>query len=240
MAPRSERPRAPPPAAEASKRFDKGLDRRNCPRGPAERAVALLRELSGASSVGDMTDIRLPASAQRRVDSDRDDIERLIGYRYPDSQIEEILSRLGVLTSNGKAGDSKSSYRRGATTWRGKLTLPKKLRDIVGYDVIPAELPSESCPRPRKNPPESGKRLRGARWPPRPPGGHDLFARGSARGSTNGRRQLLSKRRARRGFDPHSESPEQRAQPTSPDTSPKSAQHARLANLRHEERVSNV
>src|SRR5579871_2771493 len=131
-------------STEASKRFDKGLDP-ELPLFAARRATRLMVDLAGATSSADIADLRTATTAARELRFSRREISGLIGQDYTDEQIDAVLTALGFTVKR-----DRDEFQVEVPTWRadveGKADIAEEVARIVGYDKIPAVMPSGQIP----------------------------------------------------------------------------------------------
>jgi phenylalanyl-tRNA synthetase beta chain len=130
--------------SEASKRFERGVDRELGPVASA-RAVALLSELGGATHVG-TSEADLP-HVRREIVLDPTRAARTAGLPITPEVVRANLRQVGCSVADGPDGDLLVQ----PPTWRPDLTDPADLDEevirLVGYDSIPAELPAAPAGR---------------------------------------------------------------------------------------------
>lgn len=125
-------------STEASRRFERGVDRMLAPFASA-RAAALLLEFGGGHYCG-MTALEAP-TPQISVAFDLDDPARVAGMPIERGQVMSILRSIGceLLDAEGV------HLQVHPPTWRPDLRDPADLVEevlrIIGYDAIPATLP---------------------------------------------------------------------------------------------------
>ncbi len=134
---------------EASHRFERGADPRNCDRALA-RCLELLQEdpaqsnqeLVIKSPVISQTDNYTPVNISFEPDS----FEKLIGYRVESEQIFKKFNQLGLTVDN-----SNSEWKITAPSWRPDLEREEDLiEEIVrldGYENIPVTYPELTLER---------------------------------------------------------------------------------------------
>ena len=135
---------------DASQRFERGVDPYGQMRA-VERATRLLLDIAGGAA-GPLVDIHsaehLPQSPGVTLRSSR--IEKVLGGPVPDSEVEDILTRLGMTVerSNGTWRATPPSNRFDISR---EEDLIEEIGRIRGYDQLPrgasqSRLPLASCP----------------------------------------------------------------------------------------------
>lgn len=123
---------------ESAIRFEKGVDP-NGVRFALHRALHLLQELAGATSVGasvEHMDVTHPILAERDVAFNSEKINRLLGTDYSRSDMAQVLTSLGFDLSETTA--RVPSWRRhDIKEWP---CLAEEIARIQGYDPIPEAL----------------------------------------------------------------------------------------------------
>lgn len=123
-------------SSEASRRFERGVDRVLAPYASA-RAAALLLEYGGGSYAG-MTAWEAPFAATT-IAMAADLPERTAGMPIARSTVTNLLTEVGCLV----AGDETLSVQ--VPPWRRDLTDPADLVEevirLIGYDALPSRLP---------------------------------------------------------------------------------------------------
>ncbi len=145
---------------EASRRFDKGVD----PLGTvlaADRAAALMRELAGGQICQGIIDARDALFQKKRITVRPQRVSKIIGMDVPAERQREILERLdgmSVTENNGALTAEAPSYRPDLLE---EHDLIEEVARLIGYDRVPASLPSfhMSVMRRQKDL-ELGRRLR--------------------------------------------------------------------------------
>ncbi len=125
---------------DASHRFERGVDP-ELQRRAIERATALLLDIVGGQPgpvVEAVSEAQLPKPAT--VTLRRARIETLLGIVIPDTEVEEILVRLGMQVEATEAG-----WRVHAPSYRFDIAIEsdliEELARIQGYDSIPTSRP---------------------------------------------------------------------------------------------------
>ncbi|TQV80242.1 phenylalanine--tRNA ligase subunit beta [Aliikangiella coralliicola] len=125
---------------DASHRFERGVDY-NLSAETIERATELLLEIVGGQAgplVDEINQAHFPES--RSVKLRRARIERLLGIKLEDEQIEDILTRLGMgLTSNEEGWLVEIPSRRFDISIEADLI--EELVRIYGYNKVPSRKP---------------------------------------------------------------------------------------------------
>jgi phenylalanyl-tRNA synthetase beta chain len=129
--------------SEASKRFERGVDRELGPVASA-RAVALLSELGGAAYVG-VSEVDLPGD-RPVIALDPGRPARTAGLPISTDVVRRNLERVGCAVDGG---DDRLAVT--PPTWRPDLTDPADLDEevirLVGYDKVPSVLPAAPAGR---------------------------------------------------------------------------------------------
>lgn len=138
---------------EASSRFEKGLPR-EVTLAAADRAVALLQDLAGASVEGRWLHQR-PEEPRQPLRLERDALHQLLGPvdlgegafgDLPDAEIEQILSALGcTLTADEDGWDVVVPPSRALDLTR-PVDLIEEVARLVGYDRFASHLPDPIAP----------------------------------------------------------------------------------------------
>ncbi len=125
---------------ESSHRFERGVD----PNGVAwaiRRAATLLCALAEGAASPFARDVYPAPVAERAIQFEPGHVERLTGAEIGERAVRRALDAIGCAISPGV----QSGWRVHAPTWRPDLARPQDLVEevarIVGYDVIPTELP---------------------------------------------------------------------------------------------------
>lgn len=124
-------------SSEASRRFERGVDRDLAPYASA-RATALLLEFGGGSYAG-MTGVEA-AHYDRAIDLAADAAARTAGLEIPAATVTSLLERIGC------AIEVRSEVLHVTPpSWREDITDPADLVEevlrLIGYDEIPSRLP---------------------------------------------------------------------------------------------------
>ncbi|OEF24125.1 phenylalanine--tRNA ligase subunit beta [Vibrio rumoiensis] len=125
---------------DSSMRFERGVDYA-LQASAMERATALLVEICGgevAPVVAVESDVELPTP--NKVALRRTKLDNLLGHRISDSDVVEILERLGMSVETTNEG-----WTAVAPTWRFDIAIEQDLIEevgrIYGYDNIPNQAP---------------------------------------------------------------------------------------------------
>ncbi len=116
---------------EASGRYEKGLDSRNCL--PAVERACELVELLGAGTVLDgMVDVDNDQKAPNRIPFQVDWINRFLGIQVSRQEMEAILKPLDIVVDGGEL--IPPSYR---ADLEGKADIAEEIARFYGYNKIP-------------------------------------------------------------------------------------------------------
>jgi phenylalanyl-tRNA synthetase beta chain len=128
-------------STEASHHFERGVDIENLIRA-SNRATELICELAGGEA-GEFVDVYPTEFVRKEIES-KDiqlSVKRLTGLNVEKSEIERILSALGI--------ECKTETIYVTPTWRHDLAIEEDLVEevsrIVGYDKIGEELPASGA-----------------------------------------------------------------------------------------------
>jgi phenylalanyl-tRNA synthetase beta chain len=131
--------------SEASRRFERGVDPLVAAIA-AGRVVQLLVDLAGgtADDMGSVTgDAFVSAPA---IELPAGFVSSLIGYEFTDEQIHSSLAEIGGVVAESAGGSNPGDLAVTPPSWRpdltDKWTLAEEVARIVGYHLIPAELPT--------------------------------------------------------------------------------------------------
>jgi phenylalanyl-tRNA synthetase beta chain len=124
-------------SSEASRRFERGVDRQLAPYASA-RAAALLLEYGGGRYVG-MTAVEAPFDP-KVIEMPIDEASNVAGMPISESVVSDNLMRVGCeVTLDG------AMLRVLPPSWRADLTDPADLVEevirLIGYDNVPSRLP---------------------------------------------------------------------------------------------------
>ncbi len=124
-------------SSEASRRFERGVDRVLAPYASA-RAAALLLEFGGGSYLG-MTAVEAPF-APTVITMPADEPSRVAGLPIPAATVVELLTAVGCEVES--AGER---VHVSVPSWRSDITDPADLVEevirLVGFDEVPSSLP---------------------------------------------------------------------------------------------------
>lgn len=124
-------------SSEASRRFERGVDRDLAPYASA-RATALLLEFGGGTYAG-MTGVEA-AHSDRAIELPADAAQRTAGLEISTATVTSLLQRVGcTIEAHGEL------LRVTPPSWREDITDPADLVEevlrLIGYDEIPSRLP---------------------------------------------------------------------------------------------------
>ncbi|SEK28086.1 phenylalanine--tRNA ligase subunit beta [Halomonas daqiaonensis] len=125
---------------DASHRFERGVDPR-LPREAAERATALLLEITGGEP-GPLLEVasepHLPHGREASLRSSR--LEQALGKSLPRDEVTEILERLGLVVESSAQG-----WHVQVPSWRFDISIEEDLIEEVarihGYNRLPVRRP---------------------------------------------------------------------------------------------------
>ncbi|MCK0153149.1 phenylalanine--tRNA ligase subunit beta [Alcanivorax sp. S6407] len=130
---------------DSSHRYERGVDPQ-LQNDAIERATALILEIAGGQP-GPVTEAveegKLPRQAEILLRAER--IEGLLGMGLPATQVEDILSRLGMEISTQESG---KEWMVLAPSWRFDMAIEQDLIEelarIYGYEKLPSRVPAGS------------------------------------------------------------------------------------------------
>jgi phenylalanyl-tRNA synthetase beta chain len=136
--------------SEASMRHEKGIDR-NLPPVAADRAAALLAEITGARVATGIVDSAPGERPRRSIGLDLDRAERLLGIPLRAPDVESLLAPLGFAVSG-----SGRQLEVSVPTHRLDTVIPADLAEEIarayGYDRIPGRVGVGELPPYRPDP----------------------------------------------------------------------------------------
>jgi phenylalanyl-tRNA synthetase beta chain len=128
---------------EASARFERGIDP-NLAWTAVQRAVALIQELLPESRVTALNDVYPTPREPFELSLPREEIKRLLGVDFPDTEVLDILDRLDFQPRLERVADHESISVM-VPTWRSDVSLKADLVEevarIAGYESLPETLP---------------------------------------------------------------------------------------------------
>lgn len=120
---------------DAGHRYERGVDY-NLPKIAMDRATSLLLEIVGGEP-GPVTEAHVPIAETAPVTLRKQRIEKLLGMSLPDEEVEDILSRLGLV----KQERSAAGWVFGVPSWRFDIRIEadliEELARIHGYNNLP-------------------------------------------------------------------------------------------------------
>jgi phenylalanyl-tRNA synthetase beta chain len=131
--------------SEASRRFERGVDPLVAAIA-AGRVVQLLVDLAGgtADDMGSVTGDAFVAAPA--IELPAGFVSSLIGCEFTDEQIRSSLAEIGGVVADSAGGLNPGGLAVTPPSWRpdliDKWTLAEEVARIVGYHLIPAELPT--------------------------------------------------------------------------------------------------
>jgi phenylalanyl-tRNA synthetase beta chain len=144
---------------EASARFERGADP-TAPVRALRRALDLIEQIGAGKAVGGVSDVYPRPAGVRKVSMSRAHLQRLLGDRVPDADVQRILSRLGfglTAEADGWAADVPA-FRVDVAR---EADLIEEVGRHWGFDRIPATFPAlRTPPRPMAPAVARDRRLR--------------------------------------------------------------------------------
>ena len=145
--------------SEASMRHEKGISP-DLPRLAADRAAALIADMTGARVAPGIVDNDPGPHPRRVVEVDTGQASRLLGISVDGAGAAEWLAPLGFDTTDLDAvrlAVTVPAYRLDVS---GAADIAEELARVYGYDRIPGKLPAAELPPTRPDPSEPRHRLR--------------------------------------------------------------------------------
>ncbi|PTL80848.1 phenylalanine--tRNA ligase subunit beta [Vitiosangium sp. GDMCC 1.1324] len=147
---------------EASHRFERGADL-DAVIPAADRAAALIAELSGGTVAPGRVDVYPSPQPPRRVTLRYGRVEKVLGVVIPEAECRRILGTLGFKPVEEGSGQTTFEVPRARVDVEREEDLMEELARVYGYDNIPAKLPrglAELAPEPAAS--EAERRARHA------------------------------------------------------------------------------
>jgi phenylalanyl-tRNA synthetase beta chain len=144
--------------SEASMRHEKGIDP-NLPPLAADRAAALIVEISGGRVASGMVDSSPGERPRRSIAVDLDRSQRLLGIPLDAARAAELLAPLGFEVS-GDARDVSVSIPTHRLDTVIAADVSEEIARAYGYDRIPSRLPTAELPAHRPDPGEARHAVR--------------------------------------------------------------------------------
>lgn len=145
--------------SEASMRHEKGISP-DLPRLAADRAAALIAEITGARVAVGIVDNDPGPHERHRVVVDPPRLERLLGIPLGENDVSAALAPLGFETEAGGEGQLTVTIPLHRGDVRLMADVAEEVARVHGYDRIPGQLPHSALPPFRSDPGEPRHRLR--------------------------------------------------------------------------------
>ncbi|MBI4492120.1 MAG: phenylalanine--tRNA ligase subunit beta [Chloroflexi bacterium] len=136
-------------STEASKRFERGLDPGQTARA-AQRATNLMVRLAGGRAAAGLVDLYPTRLPKRRIFITPERLSTLLGKRYAQDEIAQVLTRLEFEVQPQANGLEvvAPGHRRDV---EGPADLAEEVARVTGYEAIPDTLLSGRLAEPRPN-----------------------------------------------------------------------------------------
>ncbi len=137
--------------SEASTRFSRGVHPEVVPLA-AKRAAQMFAELAGAEVLNGVVEAYPAPLPPRKIELNRNEIERLLGITIPDAEVERILLALDFQLHPTLWGWTVTAPPTRLDLQSGPADLIEELARIAGYDRLPMRLLPLEMPVPVGNP----------------------------------------------------------------------------------------
>ncbi len=135
--------------SEASRRFERGVDREGAA-AAGDRAAQLIVQTAGGEVCQGSVDVYPTPALRPRIRLDDMHVSRLLGMDIPRQRVQEILASLGfgVRSRDGGLEVDVPSFRLDV---HETADLVEEVARVVGYDRVPTTLPTGSIPSGGRN-----------------------------------------------------------------------------------------
>ncbi len=137
---------------DASVRFERGLDPELVPLALA-RAASLILALCPAARLARMQDVYPNPVQERTIRLATAKVDAVLGIHIEPRVMVDVLDRLGFMPD---LADGETTLAVTVPSWRSDVSIPEdvieEIARIVGYDQLPATLPSGTTPRVERDP----------------------------------------------------------------------------------------
>jgi phenylalanyl-tRNA synthetase beta chain len=127
--------------SESSFRFERGVDVAGVPLG-LDRAAALLRQLANGQVGAGVIDVYPNRIASAPIELRSKRVEELLGVSLSRNEIAGTLKALGAGVAAGSRGSFSVSVPSFRTDLTREIDLIEEVARVVGYDRLPASMPS--------------------------------------------------------------------------------------------------
>jgi phenylalanyl-tRNA synthetase beta chain len=137
--------------SEASTRFSRGVHPELVPLA-AQRAAQLFHRHAGANVLSGLVDSYPAPLPPQVVELNRNEIERLLGVRLPDGEVERILKALEFRVEESMWGWTVTVPPNRLDIQTGAADLIEELARVSGYDRLPERMLAIELPEQKGNP----------------------------------------------------------------------------------------